>query len=151
MFLRCQCSLSFLTMSNLPWFKDLTFQVPMQYCSLALNFAFTTRHTHNWVMFLLYPSLFILSGAVSLLFSSSILDTWQPEVLIFQCHIFLSFHTVHGVLKARIPKWFAIPFSSGPTFCPTLTKRDEPFSQPLRIAGWRAWQPLSQGWSSLSI
>ena len=24
-----------------------------------------------------------------------------------------SFHTVHGVLKARIPKWFAIPFSSG--------------------------------------
>ena len=25
-----------------------------------------------------------------------------------------SFHTVHGVLKARILKWFAIPFSSGP-------------------------------------
>ena len=23
-------------------------------------------------------------------------------------------HTVHGVLKARILKWFAIPFSSGP-------------------------------------
>ena len=23
-------------------------------------------------------------------------------------------HTVHGVLKARIPKWFIIPFSSGP-------------------------------------
>ena len=28
----------------------------------------------------------------------------------------LSFHTVHGVLKARILKWFAIPFSSGPHF-----------------------------------
>ena len=26
------------------------------------------------------------------------------------------FHTVHGVLKARILKWFAIPFSSGPCF-----------------------------------
>ena len=26
----------------------------------------------------------------------------------------LTFHTVHGVLKARILKWFAIPFSSGP-------------------------------------
>ena len=26
----------------------------------------------------------------------------------------MSFHTVHGVLKARILKWFAIPFSSGP-------------------------------------
>ena len=28
--------------------------------------------------------------------------------------MFLPFHTVHGVLKARILKWFAIPFSSGP-------------------------------------
>ena len=28
---------------------------------------------------------------------------------IFQCHIFLPFHT--GVLKARILRWFAIPFS----------------------------------------
>ena len=26
------------------------------------------------------------------------------------------FHTVHGVLKARILKWFAVPFSSGPRF-----------------------------------
>ena len=25
-----------------------------------------------------------------------------------------SFHTVHGVLKARILKWFAIPFYNGP-------------------------------------
>ena len=32
----------------------------------------------------------------------------------FQHPIFLPFHTVHGVLKARILKWFAIPFSSGP-------------------------------------
>ena len=38
--------------------------------------------------------------------SSSILGTYQP--------VFLPFHTVHGVLKARILKWFAIPFSSGP-------------------------------------
>ena len=30
------------------------------------------------------------------------------------------FHTVHGVLKARIPKRFAIPFSSGPCFVRTL-------------------------------
>ena len=28
----------------------------------------------------------------------------------------MNFHTVHGVLKARILKWFAIPFSSGPHF-----------------------------------
>ena len=34
--------------------------------------------------------------------------------LIFQCPAFFPFHTVHGVLKAKILKWFAIPFSSGP-------------------------------------
>ena len=47
-------------------------------------------------------SLFILSGANSLLFLSSILDTFQSEGLILQCLMFLPFHTVHGVLKARI-------------------------------------------------
>ena len=30
------------------------------------------------------------------------------------------FYTVHGVLKARTLKWFAIPFSSGPRFVRTL-------------------------------
>ena len=28
----------------------------------------------------------------------------------------LPFSTVQGILKARMPKWFAIPFSSGPRF-----------------------------------
>ena len=28
-----------------------------------------------------------------------------------QCHIFLPFHTLRGVLKARTLKWFAIAFS----------------------------------------
>ena len=31
--------------------------------------------------------------------------------------VFLPFHTVHGVLKARILKWFAFPFSSRLLFC----------------------------------
>ena len=43
---------------------------------------------------------------------------WIDAVV--QCHIFLPFHTVHGVLKARILKWFAIAFSSGPCFVRTL-------------------------------
>ena len=33
---------------------------------------------------------------------------------------FLPFHTIHGVLKARILKWLVIPFSSGPHFVRTL-------------------------------
>ena len=63
---------------------------------------------------LLWLCLFILSGVISPLISSSILGTYWPGKFIFQCLIFFPFHTVHGVLKARIPKWFAIPFSSGP-------------------------------------
>jgi len=66
------------------------------------------------VLFLLWLHPFILSGVISPLISSSILGTYRPEEFIFQCPIFLPFHTVHGVLKARILKWFAIPFSSGP-------------------------------------
>ena len=34
--------------------------------------------------------------------------------------VFLPFYTVHRVLKARMLKWFAIPFSSGPRFVRTL-------------------------------
>ena len=43
-------AISCLTTSNLPWFMDLTFQVPMQYCIYSIRFYFspldtsTTRH-----------------------------------------------------------------------------------------------------------
>ena len=107
-------AISCLTTSNLPQFIDLTFQVSMQYCYLQLEPASITHHIHNWVLFLLWLHLFILSGVISPLISSSILCTYRPGEFIFQCPIFLPFYTVHGVLKARILKWFAIPFSSGP-------------------------------------
>ena len=64
-------------------------------------------HVHNWALFLLWLHLFILSGVISPLISSSILGTYRPGEFIFQCPIFLPFHTVHGVFKARILKWFA--------------------------------------------
>ena len=57
---------------------------------------------------------------ISPLFSSSILGTYQPVEFIFQYYIFLPFHTVHRVLKTRILKWVAIPFSNGPYFVRTL-------------------------------
>ena len=47
-------------------------------------------------------------------------DTTERLHFHFQCPIFLPFHTVHGVLRARILKWFAIYFSSGPCFVKTL-------------------------------
>ena len=55
-----------------------------------------------------------LSGVISPLISSSILGTYRPGEFLFQYPIILPFHTVHGVLNARILKWLAMPFSSGP-------------------------------------
>ena len=40
------------------------------------------------------------------------MGTNKPGEFLFQYPILLPFHTVYGVLKARILKWFAIPFSS---------------------------------------
>ena len=91
--------------------------IPHSYAILlfiASDFTFITGHIHNWVLLLLWLHPFILSGVMSPLISSSILSTYRSGEFIFQCPIFLPFHAVHGVLKARILKWFAIPFSSGP-------------------------------------
>ena len=91
---------SCLTTSSLPWFMDLTFQVPIQYCSLQHQTLIS--HIHNWVLFFHWLSLFVFSWAISPFFSSSIFSTYQVGEFIFQCHNILPFHTVHGVLKARI-------------------------------------------------
>ena len=72
------------------------------------------------VFFSLWLCLFILSGTISPPISSTTLGTYRPGEFLFQCPIFLTFHTVHGILKARILKWFAIPFSSGLHFVRTL-------------------------------
>ena len=102
---------------------DLTFQVPMQYCSLQHWILLSPPDTSTTEHRLLWPSHFVLSGVISnhsLLFPSSILDTFQTGGLIFWCRIFLPFHTVHGVLAVRILERFAIPSSSGPRFVRTL-------------------------------
>ena len=57
--------------------------IPGSYAILfftAFNFTFTTRHIHNWMSFLLWPSCLILSGAISncpLLSPRRILDTFR--------------------------------------------------------------------------
>ena len=97
--------------------------IPGSYAILlftALDFTSITSHIHKYVLFLLWLRLFILSGVISPLIFSSILDAYQPGKFIFQCYIFFPFHSVYGVFKARILKWFAIPFSSGPHFVTTL-------------------------------
>ena len=43
-----------------------------------------------------------------------------PWEFMFDYPIFFAFHTVHGVFKARILKWFTIPFSTGTRYIRTL-------------------------------
>ena len=91
---------------------ELTFQVPMQYGSLQHQTLLppldTTTTGH---CFCFGSASYILSIVISSLFPNSILETYQPGVLIFQHHIFWPFHTVHRIIKARIVKWF-LPFPS---------------------------------------
>ena len=91
--------------------------IPGSYAILlftASDLASITSHIQKWVLCLLWLHSFILSGVISPLISSSILGTYWPGELLFQYPVIFPFHTVHGVLSARILKWFAIPFSSGP-------------------------------------
>ena len=113
-------AISCLTTSNLPWFVGLTFQVPMQYCSLQHQTLLSPSDistTGCCFCFDLASSLFLELLVIAL--CSSPVAYWTPSDLgglIFWSHIFLPFYTVHGVFTPRILEWFAISSSSGP-FC----------------------------------
>ena len=84
--------------------------IPSYYAILFFtvsDFTSITSHIYTWALFWLWLHLFILSGVIPPLFFSSILGSYLPGEFIF--HNFLLFHTAHGVLKARILIWFAIP------------------------------------------
>ena len=122
-------TISCLTTSNLPWFMELTFQVPMQYCSLQLGILLlspVTSTTGYCFCFGSIPSFFleVFLHWSPVFYWAQVAKSWTrlsnwtelnwPGEFLFHYPIFLPFHTVHGVLNARILKWFAIPFSSGP-------------------------------------
>ena len=86
---------------------DLTFQVPMQHCSLQhqslLSPPDTSTAEHHFYFFILFEAI----SSFPLLFPRSILDTFQSGGCIFQCHIFLPFHTIHGVAWQKY--WSSLP------------------------------------------
>ena len=57
----------------------------------ALDLASITSHVHNWVFFLLWLHLFILSGLISPLISSGILGTYQHGEFIFSIFLLFSY------------------------------------------------------------
>ena len=89
---------------------DPTFQVPMQHCSFQHGTLLPSPVIPTTGCCFCFVSVSsFLSGVISPLFSSGIWGTYWPGEFIFQCPIFLSFHTVYRVLKAGILKWFVIP------------------------------------------
>ena len=84
--------------------------VPGSYAILfftALGFTFTTRHTHSWASFLLRPSCFILSGAVSNCpLHIGHLATWGGRAHLLASS--LPYHTVPGFLRQEY--WRDLPF-----------------------------------------
>ena len=141
------CSLLSSPVWPLPICLDFGPNIPSSYAILlftASEFTSIISHIHNWALFLLWLHLFILSGVISSLISSSILGTYQPGEFIFQSPIFVPFHAVHGVLKARILKWFAIAFPSGPCFVRTL-------HYDLSVLGGPTWAWLTVSFSQTGL
>ena len=100
--------------------QDLLELTPKKFVLFSIRLYFHHRsHTQLGIVFTLAQSL-IVSGIICPFFSSSILGTYWPGKFIFQCHIFLPFYAVHGVLKGGILKQLAFPFSSGSCFVRTL-------------------------------
>ena len=74
-----------------------------------------TSHIHNWVLFLLWLHLFILSGVISPLISRSILGIYRPGEFIFQRPSFsvLSFCLLLLFMGfSRQEYWSGLPFDS---------------------------------------
>ena len=145
-------AISYLTTSNLPWFMDLTFQVPMQCCSLQHQILLSPPDTSTPGPCFHFGS--VSSFLLELFLRSSPVAHWtsyQPGEFIFQCHIFLHCHTVHGILKARMLKLFAIPFSSGPHFVRTLHRDPSILGGPTWHGSYFHWvrqgcDPCDQFW-----
>ena len=100
-------AISCLNTSNLPWFMDLTFQVPMQYCSLqhqTLLLSPVTSTAGYCFCFGSIPSFFLISPLIS----SSILGTYQPEEFLFQYPIF----SILFMGFSRQECWIGLPFPS---------------------------------------
>jgi len=107
-------AISCLTTFNLPWFMDLTFQVPMQYCSLqnqTLLLSPVTSTTGYCFCFGSIPSFFL-----ELFLHWSPVAYWAPTNLRSSSFSVLSFVFSYcsWVLQARILKWFAITLSCWP-------------------------------------
>ena len=104
-------AISYLTISNLPWFMDLTFQVPMQYCCLHHQTLLPSPVTSTTGHCFSFGS--ISSFFLELFLHSSPVAYWAPadlgsssfSILSFcLCILFMGF--------SRQEYWSGLPFPS---------------------------------------
>ena len=95
--------------SNLPWFINLTVQVPVQYCSYKIGFYF---HHQSRPQLGVGFGLAVSSFFLELCLHWSPVAYWAPTDVGSSSFSVLSFavHTVHGVLRQEY--WSGLPFPS---------------------------------------
>ena len=105
---------SCLTTFNLPWFMDLTFQVPMPLLLFtASNFSFITSYIHHLVLVLLWLHLFILLvlflhwSPVAYRATTNLLKMASSSFSILSFYLFIFF-----MVFSRQEYWSGLPFPS---------------------------------------
>ena len=99
-------AISYLTTSNLPWFMDLTFQVPMQYCSYSIRLYF--HHQSHPQLGVVFASFFL-----ELFLHCSPVAYWAPTDLESSSFSVLSFCLFMLFIGfSRQEYWSALPFPS---------------------------------------
>ena len=98
-------------LSNLSWFMDLTFQIPMQYCSLQHKTLLSPPDSSKTGSYFWFGSASLFFLELFLQFPSSLLDTYQPGELIFQCQFFFFLFILLMDFSGQ-EFWSGLPFPS---------------------------------------
>ena len=102
--------ISCLTPSNLPWFMDLTFQVPMRYCSLQHQTLLPSPVTFTTVCFCFGS---VSSFFLELFLHWSLVAYWAPTNLGSSSLSVLSFCLFTLFMRfSRQEYWSGVPFPS---------------------------------------
>ena len=104
-------AISFLTISSLPWFMDLTFKVPTQYCSLQHQTVLPPPVTSTAGCCFCFNS--ISSFFLELFLHWSPAAYWAPTDLGSSTFSILSFHLFMLFMRfSRQEYWSGLPFPS---------------------------------------
>ena len=112
-------AISSLTMSNLPWFMDLTFQFPMQYCSLVHQALFLPPDTSTKEDIIHGPTTSFFLELLVIALCSSPVAYWTPYNLVGSSSGVISLCLfIFSMRFSRIESWVSCCFLlHWPTFC----------------------------------